>query len=128
MNDMHTTIERIAIEELEITTLEFRHDDEDDFHRLAVWEIETVMERAYQAGLDAANAKAFVRHWYSVGETLPDGGTRTLDTFDALQGALRFAGHLGRPCFIDRWRSTSETPGEGHDEIDETFDAIHYPF
>ena len=55
MADMHTVLERIAIEELEITTLESRHSDEEDFHTLAVWEIETVMERAYQAGFEAAS-------------------------------------------------------------------------
>ena len=55
MADMHTILERIAIEELEITTLESRHSDEEDFHTLAVWEIETVMERAYQAGFEAAS-------------------------------------------------------------------------
>jgi len=52
---MRTTLEQIAIEELEITTLEPRHDDEEDFHSLAVWEIETIMERAYQAGFEAAS-------------------------------------------------------------------------
>ena len=41
------TIERIAREELEITTLESQHNDEEDFHTLAVWEIETVMKLAY---------------------------------------------------------------------------------
>ena len=55
MADMRTILEQIAIEELEITTLEPRHDDEEDFHSLAVWEIETVMERAYQAGFEAAS-------------------------------------------------------------------------
>ena len=55
MADMHTVLERIAQEELEITTLESRHSDEEDFHTLAVWEIETVMERAYQAGFEAAS-------------------------------------------------------------------------
>ena len=58
MNDKKLTIEeanRIAREELEITTLETRHDHEEDFHILAVWEIETVMARAYQAGFEAAS-------------------------------------------------------------------------
>ena len=55
MADMHTVLERIAQEELEITTLESRHSDEEDFHTLAVWEIETVMERAYQAGFETAS-------------------------------------------------------------------------
>ena len=55
MADRHTVLERIAIEELEITTLESRHSDEEDFHTLAVWEITTVMERAYQAGFEAAS-------------------------------------------------------------------------
>ena len=52
---MHTTLERIAIEELEITTLDSRHSDDEDFHTLAVWEIATIMERAYQAGFEAAS-------------------------------------------------------------------------
>ena len=52
---MDQTLERIAREELEITTLESRHNDEEDFHTLAVWEIATVMERAYQAGFEAAS-------------------------------------------------------------------------
>lgn len=52
---MDQTLERIARKELEITTLESRHNDEEDFHTLAVWEIETVMERAYQAGFEAAS-------------------------------------------------------------------------
>ena len=52
---MNQTLKRIAREELEITTLESRHSDEEDFHTLAVWEIETIMERAYQAGFEAAS-------------------------------------------------------------------------
>ncbi len=52
---MEQTLERIAREELEITTLESRHNDQEDFHTLAVWEIETIMERAYQAGFEAAS-------------------------------------------------------------------------
>ena len=52
---MERTLERIASEELEVTTLESRHNDEDDFHTLAVWEIKTVMERAYQAGFETAS-------------------------------------------------------------------------
>ena len=52
---MDHTLERIAREELEITTLESRQNGEEDFHTLAVWEIETVMERAYQAGFEAAS-------------------------------------------------------------------------
>ena len=125
---MHRALERIAREELELTTLETRGDDAEDYHRLAVWEIETVMERAYLVGREAANADRFARRWYSVGETLFDGSTETVATFDTLQDALRFAVRLGRPCFIDRWRSTGAVPGEGRDDTDETFTAIHYPF
>ncbi len=55
MADIRTILEQIAIEELEITTLESRHSDQEDFHNLAVWEIETIMERAYQAGFEAAS-------------------------------------------------------------------------
>jgi hypothetical protein len=54
---MEKTLERIAHEELEITTLEPRNDREEDFHRLAVWEIKTIMERAYESGFRAANRK-----------------------------------------------------------------------
>lgn len=52
---MDQALERIAREELEITTLESRHNDEEDFHTLAVWEIETIMELAYQAGFETAS-------------------------------------------------------------------------
>ena len=52
---MDQALERIAIEELEITTLESRHNDDEDFHTLAVWEITTILERAYQAGFEAAS-------------------------------------------------------------------------
>lgn len=52
---MNHTLEQIAREELEITTLQSRNNNEEDFHTLAVWEIETVMERAYQAGFEAAS-------------------------------------------------------------------------
>jgi hypothetical protein len=55
MADIRTILEQIAIEELEITTLESRHSDQEDFHNLAVWEIENIMERAYQAGFEAAS-------------------------------------------------------------------------
>lgn len=48
------TLERIAREELEITTLEPRNDPEEDTHRLTVWEIRTIMERAYESGFEAA--------------------------------------------------------------------------
>jgi len=125
---MNQTFERIAREELSLTTLEPRHNDEEDFHRLAVWEIQTVMERAYQAGFHAAASAKYIRSWFSVGETLHDGSTQTIDTFDTLQDALRFAAKLNKPCFIDRWQSASPTPSESIDEIDETFTPVHYPF
>ncbi len=51
---MEEALERIAREELEITTLEPRNDTEEDTHRLAVWEIRTIMERAYESGFKAA--------------------------------------------------------------------------
>ena len=56
--NMQETLERIAREELEITTLESRHNDEEDFHTLAVWEIQTILERAYAAGVAAAKRDA----------------------------------------------------------------------
>lgn len=56
--DMQSTLERIAREELELTTLESRHNDEEDFHTLAVWEIQTILERAYAAGIAAAKHDA----------------------------------------------------------------------
>lgn len=51
--DIKTVLERIAVDELELTTLESRNSDDEDFHSLAVWEIATVMERAYRAGFEA---------------------------------------------------------------------------
>lgn len=123
---IYELFERIAREELKITTLDFRDDPDEDNHTLAVWEIRTIMERAYEAGVN--DSRCFVRFWYAVGETLPDGSTQTIDTFDELQDALRYAAQLGQPCFIDRWKSTSAEPGEGIDETDEQFHAIHYPF
>jgi hypothetical protein len=128
MDDIRTIIEQIAREELEITTLQARNSDDEDFHTLAVWEIETVMERAYQAGQQVGHPKPYVRSWFAVGETLPTGKTQTTATFDTLQEALHHADEFGRPCFIDRWQSTSPRPGEGDDDIDETFAPIHYPF
>ena len=56
--NMQKTLERIAREELELTTLESRHNDDDDFHTLAVWEIQTILERAYAAGIAAAKHQA----------------------------------------------------------------------
>jgi len=56
--DMQSTLERIAREELELTTLESRHSDEEDFHTLAVWEIQAILERAYAAGIAAAKHHA----------------------------------------------------------------------
>lgn len=52
---MEQALERIAKEELTISELEPRYNEEEDFHRLAVWEIATVMERAYEAGFEAAS-------------------------------------------------------------------------
>ncbi len=57
---MNQTFERIAREELSLTTLEPRNDNEEDFHRLAVWEIKTIMERAYESGFEAANRRTQV--------------------------------------------------------------------
>ena len=57
---MNQTFERIAREELSLTTLEPRNDNEEDFHRLAVWEIRTIMERAYESGFEAANRRTQV--------------------------------------------------------------------
>ena len=56
--NMQRMLERIAREELELTTLESRHNDDDDFHTLAVWEIQTILERAYAAGVAAAERDA----------------------------------------------------------------------
>ena len=56
--NIQKTLERIAREELEITTLESRHNDEEDFHTLAVWEIQAILERAYAAGIAAAKRHA----------------------------------------------------------------------
>ena len=53
--DTTELFERIVQEELRITTLQFSDNQEDNVHTLSVWEIETVMERAYQAGFAAAS-------------------------------------------------------------------------
>ncbi len=45
--------QRIAQEELDVTTLDTRNLDEEDFHSLAVWEIQNILGRAYQAGFEA---------------------------------------------------------------------------
>ena len=73
-----------------------------------------------------ATSDKYVRFWFAVGEEMPDGSTQTIETFDTLPDAKRFAESLGSPCFIDKWKSTSMTPGEGCDEIDETFSAIEF--
>ena len=53
--DTTQLFERIVQEELRITSLQFSDNAEDNIHTLSVWEIETVMERAYQAGFAAAS-------------------------------------------------------------------------
>ena len=49
-----TEITRIAREALGLETLETRKSDALDFHHLAVWTIKDALERAYEAGRQAA--------------------------------------------------------------------------
>ncbi|MCC5786901.1 MAG: hypothetical protein JJU33_09390 [Phycisphaerales bacterium] len=56
-----TTINRIAREALGLETLETRRADSLDFHDLAVWTIKDALERAYEAGRDAALPRTPIR-------------------------------------------------------------------
>ncbi len=51
-------LERIAREELNLNTLEKQNVDNEDIHSLAVWEIQNILTRAYQAGFEAGLAGA----------------------------------------------------------------------
>ena len=46
------TIQQIAQEHLDITTLERRRRDNLDFHDVAVWQVEKALAAAYDAGRD----------------------------------------------------------------------------
>ena len=47
---MNKTIDRIALEILNLHTLDTRNRDALDFHDLAVWKIKAALEAAYAAG------------------------------------------------------------------------------
>jgi hypothetical protein len=53
---MDKTITKIAVDRLEIETLERRGSDSLDFHEVSVWGLKEMLEKAYQAGMDAAKA------------------------------------------------------------------------
>lgn len=77
---MRRTLERIARKELEITTLERRGRVAEDFHSLAVWEIETVMEQAYRAGFEACPPRrAGLPVGRAAGKTEPAEGERHME-------------------------------------------------
>ncbi|MBR9682370.1 MAG: hypothetical protein GOV02_01725 [Candidatus Aenigmarchaeota archaeon] len=52
-NDTKLNLENMAIKILGIETLETRHSDELDFHELAVWKINELIEAAYNAGKES---------------------------------------------------------------------------
>ena len=55
---LNEIVARIAAEILSIETLETRRRDCLDFHDVSVWSVKKALERAYQAGFEAAaNAK-----------------------------------------------------------------------
>ena len=56
-NQMQKTIEDLAAKRLGIHTLQTRNSDGLDFHIIAVWELKAVLEAAYQAGQQAAQAR-----------------------------------------------------------------------
>lgn len=47
-------LEEIAKEQLNISTLERRDTDSDNLHLIAVWTLLNALDRAYEAGRDAA--------------------------------------------------------------------------
>ncbi len=51
---MHEALERIAMENLGIETLETRKSDRLDFHDLAVWTMKDALVAAYNAGRKAS--------------------------------------------------------------------------
>jgi len=46
-------LEKIAKDVMDIETLEERKSDDLDFYDIAVWNLKVMMEKAYQAGLEA---------------------------------------------------------------------------
>lgn len=47
-------LEEIAKQQLDISTLDRRDTDSDNFHLIAVWTLLNALDRAYEAGRDAA--------------------------------------------------------------------------
>ena len=51
---MEKAITKIAVDRLEIETLERRGSDSLDFHDVSVWALKEMLEKAYKAGMEAA--------------------------------------------------------------------------
>ena len=51
---MEKTVTKIAVDRLEIETLERRNSDSLDFHDVSVWALKEMLEKAYKAGMEAA--------------------------------------------------------------------------
>lgn len=51
---MEKTITQIAVDRMEIETLERRWRDSLDFHEVSVWVLKEMLEKAYKAGMEAA--------------------------------------------------------------------------
>ena len=49
-------LQQIALEHLDIETLETRNSDRLDFHEVSVWDIKSAMQAAFEAGRKAACA------------------------------------------------------------------------
>jgi len=49
-------LQQIALEHLDIETLETRNSDRLDFHEVSVWDIKSAMQEAFEAGRKAACA------------------------------------------------------------------------
>jgi len=82
MND--ATLAEIALNQVGLTTLEVRNDNELDFYRIAVWEVSAMLRSAYLAGyagaIRAARGEeaslAFERHAMRNGVWLGEGEAR----------------------------------------------------
>jgi len=50
MSDKDTTIKKIALTKLGLKTVTTQRSDSKDFHELAIWNIKSALEEAYDAG------------------------------------------------------------------------------
>ena len=57
MNRLDRELEKIALECLDIETLEQRYSDELDFHDVSVWGIKEALKRAYELGKKVSKKK-----------------------------------------------------------------------